>query len=98
MASETQVVVSACARDAGVVLCFLLVSDVDAGVSYPSFLLQVGDHDNHSHVLLPDHPPEVFPARPERPLRCDVGPAPLITLHRRGVRKAVSGPPPPADR
>lgn len=52
--------------------------------SYPSLLLEVGDHDDHAHVLLPDHPPEVLPARPEGPLSCHVGPRPLITLHRIG--------------
>lgn len=51
--------------------------------SYPSFLLEVGDHDNNSNILLPDHPPEVFPARSERPLSCDISPCSLITLQRK---------------
>lgn len=51
--------------------------------SYPSFLLEVGDHDNNSNILLPDHPPEVFSARSERPLGCDVRPRSLITLQRK---------------
>lgn len=51
--------------------------------SYPSFLLEVCDHDNDSNVLLPDHPPEVLPARSEWPLSCDVGPCSLITLQRK---------------
>lgn len=48
--------------------------------SYPSFLLEVGDHDNNADILLPDHPPEVFSARSERPLGCNVRPGSLITL------------------
>lgn len=47
---------------------------------YPSFLLEVGDHDNNANILLPDHSPEVFSARSERPLSGDVRPRSLITL------------------
>lgn len=53
--------------------------------SYPSFLLQVSDHDDNSNILLPDHPPEVFFARSEGPLSCDVRPCSLIPLHRKAV-------------
>lgn len=52
-------------------------------ISYPSFLLEVGDHDDNSNVLLPNHPPEVFPARSERSLSCNVSPCSLITLQKK---------------
>lgn len=59
--------------------------------SYPSFLLEVGDHDNNADILLPDHPPEVFSARSERPLSCDVGPCSLITLQTApGCRSGIA--------
>lgn len=50
---------------------------------YPSFLLQIGDHDDNFNILLPDHRPEVFSASSQRPLSCDICSCPLITLHRK---------------
>ena len=43
-------------------------------MSHSAFLHQVGDHDDDTNVLFPDHPPEVFRAGLQRTLSCDVGP------------------------
>lgn len=66
--------------------------------SYPSFLLEVGDHDDNANVLLPDHPPEVFPARSEGSLSCDVGPGSLVTLHKTPPMSPSLGVTPPCGK
>lgn len=72
--------------DAEIARCVCLLCQTGGrrsrATSYPSFLLEVGDHDDNADVLLPDHPPEVLLARSERPLSSDVRPRPLITLQK----------------
>lgn len=59
-------------------------------VTHSSFLHQVGDHDDDADVLLPDHPPEVLSARPQRTLSGDVRPRRLETLQDTSALKSLT--------
>lgn len=50
--------------------------------SYPSFFHKVCNHDDDSCVLFPDHPPEIFKCRLQRPLGGNVGFRFVVTLQR----------------
>lgn len=56
-----------------------------AWFTHSSFLHQVGDHDDDADVLLPDHPPEVLSAGPQRTLSSNVRPGLLKTLTKHTI-------------
>ncbi len=53
--------------------------------SYLPHLHQVGDHDDHPDLLLPDHPPEGVKGVWQRTLGADVGPRLLEAIDVVGV-------------
>ena len=55
---------------------------------YLSSLLNLGQHDNHRHLLLPDHPPEIVHRVLHGPLGDDVCVLLLVALN--DVMRATS--------
>ena len=53
------------------------------GCTYPAFLHQVGDHDDHAAVLLPHHAPEVLKGGLKRTLGRNVGFGFVVALNNR---------------
>lgn len=54
-----------------------------AGAPYPAELDGQTEHDEHVHVLLPHHPPEVLHRRGQRRLRRDVLTRRIVALQRK---------------
>ena len=58
------------------------VSLLEGIMSYPSFLGEVGEHDNTTRVLLPNHPPEIMDCAGKWALSCNVYHSLLVALNR----------------